>query len=84
MILSFAANNGLHGSTGISFTGTVKSFAQIGYMDEFEYFDACICNRGVEKRRDVFHAWRKAQDVVHHHLIMRNECVCIPDPNKNR
>ena len=32
------------------------------YMDEFEYIDACICNRGVEKRRDVFHAWRKAQD----------------------
>jgi len=60
---AFAANNGLHGSTGISFTGTVKSFAQIGYMDEFEYFDAGICNRGVEKRRDVFHAWRKAQDV---------------------
>lgn len=32
------------------------------YMDEFEYIDACICNRGVEKRRAVFHAWRKAQD----------------------
>lgn len=31
------------------------------YMDEFEYIDACICNRGVEKRRAVFHAWRKAK-----------------------
>jgi hypothetical protein len=30
------------------------------YMDEFEYIDACICNRGVEKRRAVFHAWRDA------------------------
>ena len=40
------------------------------YMDEFEYIDACICNRGVERRRDVFHAWRKAQDrgaVSRHH-----------------
>lgn len=32
------------------------------YMDEFEYIDACICNSGVERRRDVFHAWRKAKD----------------------
>ena len=31
------------------------------YMDEFEYIDACICNSAVERRRDVFHAWRKAQ-----------------------
>ena len=40
------------------------------YMDEFEYIDACICNRGVEKRRSVFHAWRKAKDrdpsALHH------------------
>jgi len=31
------------------------------YMDEFEYIDACICNRSVEKRRAIFHAWRKDQ-----------------------
>ena len=31
------------------------------YMDEFEYIDACICNRSVEKRRAIFHAWRKEQ-----------------------
>lgn len=31
------------------------------FMDEFEYIDACICNRGVEKRRAVFHAWRGEQ-----------------------
>ncbi len=40
------------------------------YMDEFEYIDACICNRGVEKRRAVFHAWRNAHDhdtpMLHH------------------
>lgn len=32
------------------------------YMDEFEYIDACICNSGVERRRVVFHAWRKEKD----------------------
>lgn len=31
-------------------------------MDEFEYIDACLCNRGVEKRRAVFYAWRNTQD----------------------
>lgn len=32
------------------------------YMDEFEYIDACICNRAVERRRAAFHAWRKARN----------------------
>ena len=31
------------------------------FMDEFEYTDACICNRGVERRREEFLAWQKAR-----------------------
>ena len=31
------------------------------FMDEFEYTDACICNRGVERRRQEFLDWQKAR-----------------------
>lgn len=29
------------------------------FMDEFEYTDACICNSGVERRRQEFLDWQK-------------------------
>jgi len=31
------------------------------FMDEFEYTDACICNRGVERRRQEFLDWQKSR-----------------------